>query len=78
MAWPVPCTQRLNHGCHLFRLVPDHDDCLLRFGRRTNAHNVLDESAPTGAMKHFGEARFQPRALPCGENHNGEIVGSHK
>jgi hypothetical protein len=29
-------------------------------------------------MKHFGEARFQSRALPCGENHNGEIVGSHR
>jgi hypothetical protein len=69
--------ERFNRSGHWISLVADDGDHSFRLQRYTAAHHVFKEWAPTSAMQHFRERRFQPRALASSQNDDDYVFVRH-
>ena len=69
--------ERRHRGGYVIGLMPHNRNDLARLERLAGAHHVLDECPPAGAVQHFRQRGFQPRALARRQNHNHQVGICH-
>src|SRR6195256_2315500 len=70
-------TEWRDRSSYVLGLMTDDRNHFTRLERLARAHDVLEQRTPTGAMQHFRQGGFQPRALACSQDHNHVIRSCH-